>query len=239
MFCIIVEQLNVSTGVNDTPVSSVLYSDFPLAVYSVDSVLLPQAIFGPKPPAAAPAPLPAKKKTKKPISTTAEAPISSADADSTTSDASWRGQNAGWSLVFGIGFGALSYLMWVLSMWRVCHYVEYKCCMTWIYILYMNVRFDVLNMWIQLMVWFICNFSYIICHKKMQNVVIIINNFLFFRNELNVLIRISIIQVIIISSITQKIWNSNNIQNVDFILALVMPTEQRKWKKRFLYLLFN
>lgn len=111
MFCIIVEQLNVSTGVNDTPVSSVLYSDFPLAVYSVDSVLLPQAIFGPKPPAAAPAPLPAKKKTKKPISTTAEAPISSADADSTTSDASWRGQNAGWSLVFGIGFGALSYLM--------------------------------------------------------------------------------------------------------------------------------
>ncbi|KAF3332585.1 fasciclin-like arabinogalactan protein 6 [Carex littledalei] len=105
-------QLNVSTGVNDTPVSSVLYSDFPLAVYSVDSVLLPQALFGPKPPAGAPAPLPAKKKTKKnPISTTAAAPISSADADSTTSDASWRGQNAGWSLVFGVGFGALSYLM--------------------------------------------------------------------------------------------------------------------------------
>lgn len=105
-------QLNVSTGINNTPVSSVLYSDFPLVVYSVDSVLLPEELFGVKPPAAAPAPLPAKKKTKKtPVSDTAAVPSSSDDAESTASDAARRAQNAALSLVFGIGLGALSYLI--------------------------------------------------------------------------------------------------------------------------------
>jgi hypothetical protein len=106
------KQLNVSTGINNTPVSSVLYSDFPLAVYSVDTVLLPEELFGVKPPAAAPAPLPAKKKTKKtPISDTAAVPSSSDDAESTTSDANCRGKNAVLSIVFGVGIGVLSYLM--------------------------------------------------------------------------------------------------------------------------------
>ncbi|KAM0939536.1 putative FAS1 domain-containing protein [Dioscorea sansibarensis] len=41
-------QVNVSTGIVDTPVQTVLYSDFPLAVYSVDKVLLPYDLFGPK-----------------------------------------------------------------------------------------------------------------------------------------------------------------------------------------------
>ncbi|KAJ1690794.1 hypothetical protein LUZ63_014949 [Rhynchospora breviuscula] len=103
-------QLNVSTGINDAPVSSVLYSDFPLAVYSVDDVLKPEELFGVKPPAAAPAPLPAKKKAKKgPTSATAAVPSSSADAES--SDSSPRMINSGWSIVFGVGIGALSYLM--------------------------------------------------------------------------------------------------------------------------------
>jgi hypothetical protein len=111
-FFLLVKQLNVSTGINNTPVSSVLYSDFPLAVYSVDTVLLPEELFGVKPPAAAPAPLPEKKKTKKtPTSDTAAVPSSSADAESTTSDANRRGQNAVLSIVFGVGIGALSYLM--------------------------------------------------------------------------------------------------------------------------------
>ncbi|KAG6506233.1 hypothetical protein ZIOFF_031555 [Zingiber officinale] len=49
-------QANISTGVVNTTFSNVLYADFPLAAYSVDKVLLPYAIFGPKPPASAPAP---------------------------------------------------------------------------------------------------------------------------------------------------------------------------------------
>lgn len=86
-------QVNVSTGVDETQISNKLYSDFPLAVYSVDSVLLPYDIFGAKPPAAAPAPslLPPKKKKKQPatanVTSSAKAPATtSSDAaeDSTT-----------------------------------------------------------------------------------------------------------------------------------------------------------
>ncbi|KAJ3686145.1 hypothetical protein LUZ61_015309 [Rhynchospora tenuis] len=41
-------QANISTGVIDTTISNTLYADFPLAVYSVDKVLLSPDLFGPK-----------------------------------------------------------------------------------------------------------------------------------------------------------------------------------------------
>nr|CAI99883.1 putative cell surface adhesion protein [Zinnia elegans] len=53
-------QVNVSTGVVDTPVSNSIYTDGTLAVYQVDKVLLPMSLFGT--PAPAPAPEPLKKK---------------------------------------------------------------------------------------------------------------------------------------------------------------------------------
>ncbi|KAK9185973.1 hypothetical protein WN943_026332 [Citrus x changshan-huyou] len=52
--------VNISTGITNTSVSSIVYSDGQLAVYQVDKVLLPWSIFGAKPPAMAPAPAPLK-----------------------------------------------------------------------------------------------------------------------------------------------------------------------------------
>ncbi|KAL0906549.1 hypothetical protein M5K25_025051 [Dendrobium thyrsiflorum] len=58
-------QVNVTTGVVETQVNNALDTNFPLAVYSVDKVLLPTELFGPKPPEAAPvAVAPAKSPAK-------------------------------------------------------------------------------------------------------------------------------------------------------------------------------
>lgn len=107
-------QVNVSTGVNNVPVSNSLYSDFPLAVYSVDKVLLPNELFSVKAPAAAPALAPAgaepKAKGKKTPTTAASVPASSESADdATTSDAGFR-KNVGWGFALGsalVGFLSL------------------------------------------------------------------------------------------------------------------------------------
>lgn len=55
-------QVNVSTGLVDATVANTIYSDNQLAVYQVDKVLLPLAIFAPPSPAPAPAPAKADKK---------------------------------------------------------------------------------------------------------------------------------------------------------------------------------
>ncbi|KAJ3700926.1 hypothetical protein LUZ61_004631 [Rhynchospora tenuis] len=110
-------QVNVSTGVNEVQVTNSMYSVFPLAVYSVDKVLLPNELFGVKPPASAPALAPAvsepKKKKVPATPTTAAVPASSeaADAtttDTTTSDAGFR-RNVEWGFALGCALvGVLS-----------------------------------------------------------------------------------------------------------------------------------
>ncbi|GLJ37871.1 hypothetical protein SUGI_0770430 [Cryptomeria japonica] len=45
-----VNQVNISTGLVDTPISNSFYSRSPLAIYQVDQVLLPADIFAPLPP---------------------------------------------------------------------------------------------------------------------------------------------------------------------------------------------
>ncbi|XP_057956205.1 fasciclin-like arabinogalactan protein 13 [Malania oleifera] len=50
-------QINVSTGVVDTPLNNVLRQAKPLAVYQVDKVLLPEELFGNKTSTPAPAPV--------------------------------------------------------------------------------------------------------------------------------------------------------------------------------------
>ncbi|XP_068657881.1 fasciclin-like arabinogalactan protein 6 [Aristolochia californica] len=47
-------QVNVSTGVVETQLNNVLRSNFPLAVYGVDKVLLPSDLFGAKAPSTSP-----------------------------------------------------------------------------------------------------------------------------------------------------------------------------------------
>ncbi|KAD7479726.1 hypothetical protein R6Q59_008548 [Mikania micrantha] len=64
-------QVNLTTGVVNATVANSIYSDGSLAVYQVDKVLLPMNLFGPQPPAAAPAPEPLKKKKKTGDDTTA------------------------------------------------------------------------------------------------------------------------------------------------------------------------
>ncbi|KAK9221592.1 hypothetical protein WN944_010019 [Citrus x changshan-huyou] len=49
-------QVNVSSGVVETPINNVLRQNFPLAVYQVDKVLLPEELSAAKSPSAAPAP---------------------------------------------------------------------------------------------------------------------------------------------------------------------------------------
>ena len=58
-------QVNISTGLVNASVSGTLYSNFQLAIYQVDKVLLPLDLFVPKPPSPAPSPAPTKPKAKK------------------------------------------------------------------------------------------------------------------------------------------------------------------------------
>ncbi|KAJ6411015.1 hypothetical protein OIU84_007714 [Salix udensis] len=53
--------VNVTTGLTNTSVSAIVYTDSQLAIYQVDKVLLPLDIFAPKPLAPAPAPPQPKK----------------------------------------------------------------------------------------------------------------------------------------------------------------------------------
>nr|XP_043633587.1 fasciclin-like arabinogalactan protein 12 [Erigeron canadensis] len=52
--------VNLTTGVVNATVANTIYTDGSLAVYQVDKVLLPMKLFGPVPPATAPAPQPEK-----------------------------------------------------------------------------------------------------------------------------------------------------------------------------------
>ncbi|KAG6491034.1 fasciclin-like arabinogalactan protein 11 [Zingiber officinale] len=93
-------QVNISTGVVDTPISNTIFSDNKLAVYQVDQVLLPSKIFGTPAPAAAPAPAEPekeKKKKEKPSSVpeaegpSKSSPVTDSDATSSASNLKWRG----------------------------------------------------------------------------------------------------------------------------------------------------
>ncbi|KAJ3670621.1 hypothetical protein LUZ60_008047 [Juncus effusus] len=95
-------QVNISTGVVDTPITTTLNSEFPLAVYSVDKVLLPYSLFGPKPPAAAPSPK-AAKGGKNSTSGIAEPPNSS-DSGSSNSATSSKGIISQWTYLVGFIF---------------------------------------------------------------------------------------------------------------------------------------
>ncbi|KAK1285627.1 Fasciclin-like arabinogalactan protein 13 [Acorus calamus] len=95
-------QVNVSTGVDETQVSNSIYAKFPLAVYSVDKVLRPSDLFGPK----APAPAPGAEDTGKVKAPDAKAVAPSKAADATASGAS-LGRRVGWVGVVVVCLGSL------------------------------------------------------------------------------------------------------------------------------------
>ncbi|KAG9144044.1 hypothetical protein Leryth_013922 [Lithospermum erythrorhizon] len=62
-------QVNISTGVNNATVANAIYTDGQLAVYQVDNVLQPLALFGAPVPASAPSPVTSTPK-KSPVADT-------------------------------------------------------------------------------------------------------------------------------------------------------------------------
>lgn len=90
---------------NDATITNTLRSSFPLAVYSVEKVLLPNDLFGVKAPASAPTPVPAGKTPK----AASEAPSEAGTATTTDSSAAVvtkRSSLAALGLV-GVTLGAL------------------------------------------------------------------------------------------------------------------------------------
>ncbi|KAJ3702340.1 hypothetical protein LUZ61_006045 [Rhynchospora tenuis] len=92
-------QVNISTGVVNTTITNTLSSSFPLAVYSIDTVLLPYSIFGAKPPAPAPAPKSPKSGNKSPSTAKSPSSSESAPADS-NSGINSRGRAMQWTSSF-------------------------------------------------------------------------------------------------------------------------------------------
>ncbi|KAL6848663.1 hypothetical protein ACP4OV_021246 [Aristida adscensionis] len=102
-------RVNLSTGVVSTSVGAALQGEQPLAVYSVDKVLLPNDLFGVKPPASAPS-------AKKPPATSkghggsvAQAPAGAADSPPNGGAAAAAG-GGGWSLA-ALLLGAAAWLL--------------------------------------------------------------------------------------------------------------------------------
>ncbi|KAF0934715.1 hypothetical protein E2562_028312 [Oryza meyeriana var. granulata] len=102
--------VNVSTGVAAVPVGTTLFAEFPLAVYSVDGVLLPEQIFGKaKAPAPAPASTGKAKERKKggavpKNEVVATAPTAGAgeDSDESTNAAAVAGASMAWGAVWAV-----------------------------------------------------------------------------------------------------------------------------------------
>ncbi|CAL4909557.1 unnamed protein product [Urochloa decumbens] len=102
-------QVNVSTGLVATRLGTALRDTMPLAVYSVDKVLLPNDLFGVKPPASSP-PAPKGKKPAKGGSSVAEAPLGSDDS-APTGAAAGGARVAGWSLLAAMVLAAAGSLL--------------------------------------------------------------------------------------------------------------------------------
>lgn len=93
-------QVNISTGIDETQINNGLRTTFPLAVYQLDKVLLPLDLFGAKPPASAPPPSTSTTKTSPPSSSSSSK--SPSESDSSTNAGS-LGRNVRLSLVGAIG----------------------------------------------------------------------------------------------------------------------------------------
>ncbi|KAI3676943.1 hypothetical protein L1987_86559 [Smallanthus sonchifolius] len=98
-------QVNISTGVVDATVANTIYSDGSLAVYQVDTVLLPMRMFGP--PAPAPATVPEKNNKKSKADDGVESP---ADEDGSASAEASGGVSFRYNLGVLMAFIGMFYL---------------------------------------------------------------------------------------------------------------------------------
>lgn len=98
-------QVNVSTGIVETQVNNALRQEFPLAIYQVDQVLLPNALFGVKPPSAAPVP-----SSKTPLSSSNSATAASSGPTSEDTKSFSGRINVGVGLVGGLSLFCMGVL---------------------------------------------------------------------------------------------------------------------------------
>lgn len=104
-------QANISTGVVETTITNALYQDFPLAVYSVDKVLLPPDLFGPK---SAKSHASTANKGKNETSALSPSSDSEDDTDADTKSTSGVGfKGAKWGSIAGLLFMSILNLLWV------------------------------------------------------------------------------------------------------------------------------
>ncbi|KAK7324700.1 hypothetical protein VNO77_28468 [Canavalia gladiata] len=96
-------QVNVSTGVVETPINNALRQQFPLAVYQVDKVLLPTELFGVKSPSAAPSPKSSKTTPQIPTLGKAGGAPSPSGAEKDNANAA-AGNNLCFALILGLAF---------------------------------------------------------------------------------------------------------------------------------------
>ncbi|XP_027342721.1 fasciclin-like arabinogalactan protein 13 [Abrus precatorius] len=94
-------QVNVSSGVVETPINNALREKFPLAVYQVDKVLLPMELFGAKSPSSAPSPK--SSKTTPEIPSTAKASGAPSPSGGSQNDNGVAERNVGVGVIFGLG----------------------------------------------------------------------------------------------------------------------------------------
>uniref|UniRef100_A0A5K1AB02 FAS1 domain-containing protein n=2 Tax=Nymphaea colorata TaxID=210225 RepID=A0A5K1AB02_9MAGN len=104
-------QVNISTGVDETQLDNSLYSANSLAIYRVNKVLLPIAFFGTPSPAEAPAPAAAEKKGKR---ATDDSPSSSSSTSSDTPSDNSGALGGNHKVVSGVVVGAaITAAMWL------------------------------------------------------------------------------------------------------------------------------
>ncbi|OAY75425.1 Fasciclin-like arabinogalactan protein 13 [Ananas comosus] len=110
----VMNQVNVSTGIVETSITNTLVSNFPLAVYSIEKVLLPYDIFGAKPPAAAPPPAAAKKPANATSPSSAGNTTASGESSSSSSSSLraglMKGRGIVWSSTGIVGLGVVAFL---------------------------------------------------------------------------------------------------------------------------------
>lgn len=99
-------QVNVSSGVVETQINNALRQNFPLAVYQVDKVMLPEELFGVKAPTAAPAP-PAKTSSGGSTNSTVVASQPAASDD----NSGGQSKNVALGFVLGLGLACMGVLL--------------------------------------------------------------------------------------------------------------------------------
>lgn len=102
-------QVNVSTGVVETQLNNALRQQFPLAVYQVDKVLLPEELFGEKSPTAAPSPKSSKSSPDTNVGNAGGAPSPSGEGQR---DNGAAGMNVGYGVIVGVGLICMGALFW-------------------------------------------------------------------------------------------------------------------------------